>query len=221
MAIELQHLIDRINQEAVEKGEQEANRILAQAREQAAALVREGEAAARAHREEAEKDSAVFVERSTRTLEQAARDLLISVGQAVEDIIADIVSDATDEALDPDTLKRMMVKMAQAYAERNGTESRIEVLVSKEDQSELVRFFARQYRHRLVRGLNIRANARGLNIRANAGVRRGFRVILDNDRVHHDFTRPAIAEALGNFLRPHLAEIVFRAARAASSSKPD
>ncbi|MEF8728043.1 MAG: ATPase [Accumulibacter sp.] len=212
MAIELQHLIDRINQEAVEKGEQEANRILAQAREQAAALVREGEAAARAHREQAEKDSAVFVERSTRTLEQAARDLLISVGQAVEDIISDIVSDATDEALDPDTLKRMMVKMAQAYAERNGTESRIEVLVGKEDQSELVRFFARQYRHRLVRGLNIRANA---------GVRRGFRVILDNDRVQHDFTRPAIAEALGNFLRPHLAEIVFRAARAASSSKPD
>ncbi|QKS27691.1 MAG: V-type proton ATPase subunit E [Accumulibacter sp.] len=211
MAIELQHLIDRINQEAVEKGEQEANRIVARAREQAAALVREGEAAARAHLEKAEKDSEVFVERSTRTLEQAARDLLISVGQAVENIIADIVSDATDEALDPDTLKRMMVKMAQAYAERNGTESRIEVLVGKEDQSELVRFFARQYRHRLVRGLNIRADA---------GVRRGFRVILDNDRVHHDFTRPAIAEALGNFLRPHLAEIVFRAARAASSSEP-
>ena len=211
MAIELQHLIDRINQEAVEKGEQEANRIVARAREQAAALVREGEAAARAHLDKAEKDSEVFVERSTRTLEQAARDLLISVGQAVENIIADIVSDATDEALDPDTLKRMMVKMAQAYAERNGTESRIEVLVGKEDQSELVRFFARQYRHRLVRGLNIRADA---------GVRRGFRVILDNDRVHHDFTRPAIAEALGNFLRPHLAEIVFRAARAASSSEP-
>ncbi|MCM8610953.1 ATPase [Accumulibacter sp.] len=211
MAIELQHLIDRINQEAVEKGEQEANRIVARAREQAAALVREGEAAARAHLEKAEKDSEVFVERSTRTLEQAARDLLISVGQAVENIIADIVSDATDEALDPDTLKRMMVKMAQAYAEKNGTESRIEVLVGKEDQSELVRFFARQYRHRLVRGLNIRADA---------GVHRGFRVILDNDRVHHDFTRPAIAEALGNFLRPHLAEIVFRAARAASSSEP-
>ena len=211
MAIELQHLIDRINQEAVEKGEQEANRIVARAREQAAALVREGEAAARAHLEKAEKDSEVFVERSTRTLEQAARDLLISVGQAVENIIADIVSDATDEALDPDTLKRMMVKMAQAYAERNGTESRIEVLVGKDDQAELVRFFARQYRHRLVRGLNIRADA---------GVRRGFRVILDNDRVHHDFTRPAIAEALGNFLRPHLAEIVFRAARAASSSEP-
>lgn len=211
MAIELQHLIDRINQEAVEKGEQEANRIVARAREQAAALVREGEAAARAHLDKAEKDSEVFVERSTRTLEQAARDLLISVGQAVENIIADIVSDATDEALDPDTLKRMMVKMAQAYAERNGTESRIEVLVGKDDQAELVRFFARQYRHRLVRGLNIRADA---------GVRRGFRVILDNDRVHHDFTRPAIAEALGNFLRPHLAEIVFRAARAASSSEP-
>ena len=89
--------------------------------------LKDAEAAAKARLEKAEKDSEVYVERSSRTLEQAARDLLIGVGQAIENIIQEIVSVSTDQALDPDTLKRMMVKMAEAYAEKNGAESRIAV----------------------------------------------------------------------------------------------
>lgn len=208
MAIELQNLIDRINQEAIEKGESAAGEILAQAKERAAALVKEAEATAKARLEKAEKDSEVYVERSARTLEQAARDLLIGVGQAIENIIQDIVNASTDQALDPDTLKRMMVKMAEAYAEKNGMESRIEFIIGERDQAEIVSFFADQYRRHLISGVDI-------NI--DHGVRKGFRVTLENERVYHDFTRPAIAEALASFVRPHLAEIVHRAARTAST----
>ena len=208
MAMELEHLISRINQEGVEKGEKQAAEILARAKERAAAIVAEAEAAAKAHMAKAERDSEVYVERSTRSLEQAARDLLIGVGQSIETMIQDIVTSATDEALDPGTLKRMMVKMAQAYAEKNGTESSIELLIGEQDQAEIVKFFAREYRRRLVSGLNITIDH---------GVRKGFRVVLENERVYHDFTKPAIAEALANFLRPHLAEIVHRAARATSN----
>jgi V/A-type H+-transporting ATPase subunit E len=206
--MELEHLISKINQEGVEKGEKEAAEILARAKERAAAIVAEAEAAAKAHLAKAERDSEVYVERSARSLEQAARDLLIGVGQSIETMIQDIATSATDEALDPRTLKRMMVKMAQAYAEKNGTESRIELLIGEQDQAEIVKFFARQYRRRLVSGLNITIDH---------GVRKGFRVVLENERVYHDFSKPAIAEALANFLRPHLAEIVHRAARATSN----
>lgn len=205
MAIELQHLIDRINQEGVEKGEKEAAEILARARENAATIIREAEAAAKALMEKAERDAQVHVERSTRSLEQAARDLLISVGQSIENMIQDIVATETEEALDPKTLRRMMVKMAQAYAEKNGAENRIELLIGEKDQAEIVSFFARQYKRWLVGGVNISIDR---------DVRKGFRVVLENERVYHDFTKPAIAEALTSFLRPHLAEIVHRAARA-------
>ena len=208
MAMELEHLISKINQEGVEKGEKQAAEILARAKERAAAIVAEAEAAAKAHMAKAERDSLVYVERGTRSLEQAARDLLIGVGQSIETMIQDIVTSATDEALDPRTLKRMMVKMAQAYAEKNGTESSIELLIGEQDQAEILKFFAREYRRRLVSGLNITIDH---------GVRKGFRVVLENERVYHDFTKPAIAEALANFLRPHLAEIVHRAARATSN----
>lgn len=209
MTIELQHLIDQINREAIEKSEGQASRILAEAQERAASLVREAETVARARLEKAEQDSVVYVERSTRTLEQAARDLLVSVGQAIENIIQDIVNRSTDEALDPDTLKRMIVKMVEAYAEKNGTESRIEFMIGERDQEEIVSYFAEQYRRHLISGVDI-------NI--DHGVRKGFRVTFENEHVYHDFTRPAIAEALASFVRPHLAEIVHRAARAASTS---
>ena len=174
MAMELEHLISKINQEGVEKGEKEAAEILARAKERAAAIVAEAEAAAKAHLAKAERDSEVYVERSARSLEQAARDLLIGVGQSIETMIQDIATSATDEALDPRTLKRMMVKMAQAYAEKNGTESSIELLIGEKDQAEILKFFARQYRRRLVSGLNINVDH---------DVRKGFRVVLENERV--------------------------------------
>lgn len=71
MAMELEHLISKINQEGIDKGEKAAAEILARAKERAAAIVAEAEAAAKAHMEKAERDSQVYVERSARSLEQA------------------------------------------------------------------------------------------------------------------------------------------------------
>ena len=48
MAEELQHLIDRIQKEAVQAAEDKAGHILSQAKEKAAAMVKEAEAKAKA-----------------------------------------------------------------------------------------------------------------------------------------------------------------------------
>ncbi len=203
MADDLQHLIERIQKEAIGEAEQKAAALIAQAREKAAATVKQAEAEAKAILEKAERDSEVFVERGRRTLEQAARDLLITVGQGVENILQDIVSESVDQAMDSSFLKEMLLKIAQSYVERGGTENRIELLISERDQDQVVRFFADQYRQHLVQGIEIHTDT---------GIFKGFRVAIDGRRVVHEFTKPAIAEALCAFLRPHLAEIVHRAA---------
>ncbi len=203
MADDIQQLIERIQREAVGEAEAQAARLLEQAREKAAALVREAEAKAKAIVEKAERDAQLFVERAQRTLEQAARDLLITVGQGIENILEDIVSEALDRAMDGQFLKDMLLKIAQAYVERGGVESRIEVLISEKDQAEIIRFFADQYRQKLVKGVEIHTDT---------GIFKGFRVALSDQHVVHDFTKASIAEALCAFLRPHLAEIVHRAA---------
>lgn len=203
MAEELQHLIDRIHREAIQKAEAEAAQIVAQAKQQAAACVKEAEARAKAIVEKAEQDAKVFVERGRQTLQQAARDLLITVGQGIENILRDIVGQATREALDIETLKKMMLTVAQAYTQQEGRESRIAMLVSEQDQKEIVEFFAEMYRQKLVGGVDIRADN---------DIFKGFKVRLVDQHVEHHFTDEAIAEALSNFLRPHMAEIVQRAA---------
>ena len=212
MAEELQHLIDRIKQEGVETAEQQGAQIVAKAKEKAAAIVKEAEQKARTFLEDAERNSQAFTERSTKTLEQAARDLLISVGQGVENILADIVADSVEKALSIDTLKQMLVKMAEAYAAHQGNESRIDLLISPQDKEELIRYFAEQYRQRLVSGVELHVDNE---------IFKGFKVSFVEDHVYHDFTREAIAESLTNFLRPQLAEIVHRVAQQDSQADKD
>jgi V/A-type H+-transporting ATPase subunit E len=205
MAEELQHLIEQIRKEAVDAGEKQAAELVARAKEKAAAIVREAEAKAAALVEKAEKDARVFTERSQQTLSQAARDLLITVGHGVENIVSDLADEAVEEALTPELMARMIVKMAETYAERGGDTHRTEVLVGEKDQAELVRLFRDRYHHKLTEGLTIHADGKIL---------KGFKVSFQGGRVYHDFTKEAIAESFANLLRPHLSEIVTRAARA-------
>lgn len=209
MAEELQHLIDRIQKEAVQAAEDKAGHILSQAKEKAAAMVKDAEAKAKASLAKADKDAEAFTERSTKALEQAARDLLISVGQGVENILQDIVDESVDKALSLDVLKQMLVKMAEAYAQRQGDESRIELLISEQDQKELIQFFADQYKAKMLHGVEVHVDS---------SVFKGFKVSFVNSHVYHDFTKEAIAESLVSFLRPQLAEIVHRVARKESQT---
>ncbi|MBW7908573.1 MAG: ATPase [Kiritimatiellae bacterium] len=204
MAEELQHLIERIQKEAVDTGERQAAELVSNAKKQAAALIAEAEKQAQARLEKADRDAQQYTERSLQTLKQAARDVLITVGQGVENVVGSLASDAASAALDEATVQQMLVKLAEGYAGRTDRERSIEMLVSKADQQKLINFFQAKYQERLQTGLTIRGDERVL---------KGFKISMDGGRVSHDFTPEAIAEALSNFLRPHLAEVVNRVAR--------
>ncbi len=204
MAEELQPLIEKIQKEAIEKAEEQASEIISKARDKAASEVKEAEQKAESIIAKAKQDAERYMDRSIRTLEQAARDVLITVGQGVENILDDLVRDSLDEALDIDVVKDMLARMAETYIAREGKERRIKLLVNEEDQEKLIRFYADRYRKKL---------GEGIEIKADKGIGKGFKVSFVDEHAHHDFTRDAIAEALANFLRPHLADIIFRVAR--------
>jgi V/A-type H+/Na+-transporting ATPase subunit E len=203
MAEDLQHLIEKIQSEAVVKAESQAADIQSKAKEKAAAIVKEAEKQAAALLSKAETDAEQYTQRSIRTLEQVSRDLLISVGQGVESILDDLVRDSMDEALDIKVIQDMLVRMADTYMARGGKERRIDVLVSPEDQQALVKFYAEKYRKKM---------GESIEIRPAKSISKGFRVSFVDEHAHHDFTKEAMAEALSKFLRPHLAEIILRVA---------
>ncbi|MCG2658938.1 MAG: ATPase [Kiritimatiellae bacterium] len=208
MADELQSLIERIQREGVEKAEAEAAAIVTRAKTKAAEIVKTAEAQAQALLKQADIDAQVYTERSTITLTQAARDVLIAVGQGLESILEEVVRKQVGKALSPETLKAMLGQIAQAYAAHGMAENRLTVLLSLDDQQKLARMVEAGVRDALGQGVDLRADDR---------IVKGFRISIQDGRVVHDFTEAAIAEAIGALLKPHLAQIVHRAAQGVAS----
>ncbi|MGD9782499.1 MAG: ATPase [Kiritimatiellia bacterium] len=202
MAEELQHLIERIRKEGVESGEKAADSLVAEAKKKAAAIVAEAQKQAKDMVAKAEADSAAFAERGKATLRQSARDLLISIGGSVGDVVAGIVDAKVGAALTPDLMAQMLLKLAEAYA-RDGAEGGIVAMLGEADAAAVKAAFAKEYQSKL---------AAGIQIESSKEIFKGFRVGAKGGQVFHDFTKEAIADSLSNFLRPELAQIVKKAA---------
>jgi V/A-type H+/Na+-transporting ATPase subunit E len=203
MAEELQHLIERIQAEAFGEAESRAADLRARAEETAAAIVREAEQRAQVIVARAEEEAKRSTERSLRALEQASRDLLIFVGRGVETILDGVVSESLDEAMSTETIREMLVRMAETYLSQGGEGRRVALLVSPEDQEALSRYYAERFREQL---------HDTVEIRLDGSISRGFRASFADEHATHDFTKEAIAETLSSLLRPRLAEIVLRVA---------
>lgn len=203
MAEELKHLIDRIKQEGLEKAEAEAKAVKAAAKEEAARIVHDAENKRDEILEQAKKDAEEYTERSTVTLEQAARDLLITIGLGIENIFNELVAEAVDESLKGEVLEKMLGTMAEsAFAESGASD--LAVIVSPEDKERVKAFFAERYKGRL---------SKGLELEEDNGILRGFHVAFKDQNVYLDFTAEAVAESIAKLLRPHLADIVRHSAQ--------
>ncbi|MCL4102541.1 V/A-type H+-transporting ATPase subunit E [Fibrobacter sp. UWH9] len=199
MAEDLQYLMERIQKDAVDKAENDAAAIIAKAKEKAAEIVKAAEAEAQAKLAKADKDAEAFTERSERTLEQSARDLLLSVGKNLQDMILNLLSLQVEKSLDESTVKEMLLSLAKGYS------AHVEVDFSEADAKKLASFVTGEFAKQL---------SNGVEVSSDKGVKYGFRVKLDGGKVTHEFTEKAMADALSALLRPQLAKVVNAAAQA-------
>lgn len=199
MAEDLQYLMERIQKEAVDKAESDAQAIIAKAKEKAVEIVKSAEADAKAKLEKADKDAEAFTQRSERTLEQSARDLLLSVGKNLEKMILDLLSLQIEKSLDDSTIKQMLLSLAKSYV------SNVDVVFSEADAKKLSSFIVGEFAKQL---------KAGVKVESDKGVKFGFRIKLDGGKVTHEFTAAAMADSLAALLRPQLARIVNAAAQA-------
>lgn len=199
MAEDLQSLMDRIQKDACGKAEAEAAAIIAKAKEKAAEIVKNAEAEAKAKLEKADKDAEAFTERSERTLEQAARDLLLTVGKNLEKMILDVLSLQVEKSLSEETIKEMLLALAKGY------NSDVAVAFSEADAKKLSSFVVGEFAKQV---------SSGVTVESETGIKFGFRVKLEGGKISHEFTKEAMAEALSAILRPQIAKVVSAAAKA-------
>jgi V/A-type H+-transporting ATPase subunit E len=189
MAEELQHLIERIRKEGVEKAETESSDIVTAAKAEAEKIVAAAKAEAAQMVAQAEQDADVFTVRSTRALEQAGRDLLLTVGKGVEAIFNALLNDVVVQSLNADVMANLIGKLA---------EEGVSVKVSEEVLNVLKTQFADKMKS-------------GIDLGADQEILAGFKLVEKEGSAYRDFTDEAIVEALSAYLRPQLAEILKKA----------
>lgn len=200
MAAELQSLLEKIQSEGVDKARAKADSILAEAEKAAAARIAEGEKAAAAFLAKAEAEAAVLRERSEQAVRQAARDVVLDVGQSIRQTLERVLLQDVDKTLSGDFLETFLASLVKAFAAFPDAAGGIEALVAPE-QAERLAAYARARLAAAVAG--------GLRVAPDRDVKAGVRVMLAGGRVEHDFTDAAIQAAMSRMMSPALAKMVF------------
>jgi V/A-type H+-transporting ATPase subunit E len=197
MTEDLQHLIDKIKTEAVDKAEAEAARIVAEAKAKAAQIVKDAEANSVSKLEKADKDSLAYTERSEKTLAQAARDVVLAVSQGVEKSVLGVLALNVEKSLTTEFLQQLLLTLASGYAGKQAA-----VSLSESDAKKLTSFITAEFQKKL---------GAGVVVQSDSGIFAGFRLSFENGKVSQEWTNEAIADALSAILRPALAKIVQQA----------
>lgn len=188
MAEELQSLMEKINRDGVEKAAAEANRIISDAKKQAAAIVDAANDAAAKSAATADAEAKASAERAAETLRQAARDAVISVERAVSALLEKLLTENVEGILSDPAIAAPVVAEAIRSVVTSG-----EIHASAK-LAEVLR-------------AQLAAKA-DFTVVMDEVAGSGFTVRIDGGRVEHDFTGATVAAELAKRLRPDLAALM-------------
>ena len=181
MAEEIQYLIDQIQKEGVDKAQSEAEKIISDAQSEAEKKILS-----------ADNEAKSLENKSIKAIEQAARDLLITLGQSCEKVVLSTLDGSISKELKSDYLKTLIEKIIV-----NQNES-LSVLLNKSDVDNLIHFASDAAKE----------NSIEVDISEDSSILSGFKIQFKNNQVFLDYTNESLSNSLSEFLRPELAKIV-------------
>ena len=195
MENKIQELTEKIYAEGVEKGKAEADRLVCEAKENAAEIVKKAQAEADAIVAAAKK-KAEELEANTRSEiklygAQAVGALKSEIATVVTDTI---VKDAVKEALAGDSVKAMLVKIAERW---NSDEA---LVISTSEAEELKAYFAKNAKALLDKGVEIK--------QVN-GSKTSFSIAPADGSYKVNFGEGEFEAFFKSFLRPQMVELLF------------
>ncbi|MFO7535439.1 MAG: hypothetical protein R6X19_07125 [Kiritimatiellia bacterium] len=205
MSEQLQHLIEKIRTEGVTKADAEAKTILERARTEAARLEREAADKAAQLIKKAEADSLTYAERGRKAIEQASRDTILTLQHSIETLFERILLAKVEEAFSPESFRGFLQDVIRAYLALGHKAGNLLVTVPAHEADSLRAYILKALRDSAVEGLIIQSSN---------DVAQGFKVMLKDNHVEHDFTAEAVAETMARFVRPDLAALLRNAAAA-------
>lgn len=195
--VQLKELIDAINRDGVDKARRAGEEILRQSQEEAARIVADARAQADALLAKARQEREQLERSGRESLQQASRDLMLKVRKQLESLFAALLKEKARGVLQDGEIALAIAAMIANWSpdQRQG----IEIVLPK------ARFepMAKALRQALAGKI-----AAGIEIKAAAEVADGFRVAEKDGQAYFDFSAASVAENLSVFLNPIMAGII-------------
>ena len=192
MAEELQQLLEKIQHDGVEKANAEAAAIISKAKAEAEACKKAAAEEAAAATAKAEAEAKASAERAEKTIQQAARDTIREVKNALDALFENLLAKNVNAALStPGEAAKIAL---DAIRSLNADDA--EVAANEKLAAALKAQLAAD------------AASKGVKVVLDPSVGSGFSIRLDGGRVEYDFSEAAISAAIAKRLRPALAALL-------------
>ena len=198
----LQELTDRLYEEGLSKGRQEADQLLAKARKEAQDIVAKAREEATAIHDAAEKEATEIRTMVAGDLKMASSQTIAALRQQVENmVITESVAKPVGAAMsDGKFVKELIATVVKAFDAANPDGVGLDVILPATAQNELEQAFSNEAVKQLSKGIDVK-NVKGL---AN-----GFRIGPKDGGYQLSFTADDFTNLVGEYLRPATKKILF------------
>ncbi len=196
MNTKLQELTDKIYLEGVEKGKEEAAKIIAQAEQQAADILAKAQADAENARQQADEQAAELMKNTQVELKLFSQQALNALKTEITDLVCgEVVSSSvkaatTDKAL----MQKIMLAIAEEIAKTQA------VSIETKDAQVLTDYFKANAKDLLNKGVSIKE----VN-----NIKTDFSIVAHDDGYKINFGEEEFIAYFKEFLRPQLIELLF------------
>ena len=196
MDSQIQALTEKVYQEGVLKGEQEAAKILAAANAQAEQVERDARTRAEQIIAEAQRSASELKSNTERELKLNASKLIEATKASIVDVLAGRIAGDSVQALtaNPELLQRVVLEIAKGFDLKHGVE------ITSSQAEELKAYFAQNAKALL---------EEGLTIKQVAGKATQYTIRPQNGSFKVEIGEQEFIELFKSILRPQLAQELF------------
>jgi len=201
MAKTLGDITQELNEKVLTPAKAEAAEIVSNAKGQAAAIVAEAQASAEKARAAAKNDADNIRKQLQVDMDTAARNFVIMVQEKLEAAVVTPVVEGEIKAAvgDISFLKRMIEILLTEFSKSQNREQPLEILLPKQNQSELEAWFQEKFREKA---------AGSLTVQFTDKITFGFLIGVKGQGSHFNFSS-GLVEAFSNFCSPRFRKHFF------------
>lgn len=197
----LQSLVEKVYKEGIEKANEEAQQIIADAKQQSAELLKEAEQRVATIKEQSLNEVSRLRENLNSELHAVARQTVNTAKNELADVLSNkIASKGIDEALgEKEFLQKIILTVLQKW-NTSDADLQFELLLNKIDEEQFRSFFEQRIKKEL---------AANLDIVIEGKIKSGFRIGVKNESYHVDFSGEEFEKFFKGYLRGKTLEWIY------------